>query len=1064
MTHGSRPDWGERLRRVVKGRGREGPAPQAHKTTPERRQMTVMFVDLVGSTSIAERHEPEVVRDVVRRYQEVCGEAISRRRGLIAWYAGDGVMAYFGFPVAHEDDARQAALAGLDIIAALDHDLAPAVRAEHGIDLGARIGIHTGLVLVTEMGAAGRPEPNAVVGATPNEAARIQSVAPDGAVAISGATYEIVRGYFEVESLGKPVLKGVARDLEVFRVLRATHASDRLQAAGRVLTPLVGRDRELRVVHEQWDSVGAGASGSARRNRIVLVTGEAGIGKSRLAAQIVREILADGHAVLVATCSRERTSSALYPVVRVLETALGLAAPAGDASPLERLQRVCEAAGLRPEEAVPILAPLFDVATGDRYGPLALDARVVRERTFAALTALITSLSGDDDRLLFVIEDLQWADQSTLELMVRLAGAPRGGMVLLGTSRPEFVVPWIDVPSTTIHLDRLPTEEHRQLIQLLARALDVPEAYWDVIEQRSDGNPLFTEELAQAAHVGGERHAAAGSIPATIRDLLTARLDAVGDHKHLAQVASTLGREIDVDVLRAVTELPRRPLAAGLDALTQAGILEELARPEGSVTHRFVHALVRDAAYDSQERLHDRRDAHLRVARALIGRRDADPELIAQHFDAAGSAEQAVEYYVLAASTAQRSAAHAEAMRMLNRALELAAVLPEGAGRDVAEINVRILRGLNVVSTQGYAAPGAAEDYRRALDLSGRAGSNLSLFPATVGIWAFYAVDGNLHAAGEAVDRLQVLSRPEVLPEVLSCVGTHRFFEGRFDEARQALDTAVALFEGRPLCEAVSQLWQLPNDPYVAALTHLGLLQWFVGECTDAITTLDRAVTRASSLPFPGPFSQGYALTYAGWLANLEGRHGDACRHIEQVVEVSERHGFAFWLATAACHAAISEGYAGDAAEGAARLAAGIAQWRDLGAGVFVPCLLTDLAAIRLRVGTVDQALADIDAALALAEDSGERLFVAEERRVRAAVMRAQGLPVADVRRELEASLEVARRQGALMFELRAVTDLVELDRTEGIDGREALRQLIARLPHQAKTTNDVIRAQAMLG
>jgi class 3 adenylate cyclase/tetratricopeptide (TPR) repeat protein len=1018
--------------------------------------MTVMFVDLVDSTAMAERHEPEVVYDVVRRYQEVCACAVAKHRGHIAGYAGDGVMAYFGFPAAREDDARQATLAGLDIVAELA-ELAAKTDAEHGIRPAARVGIHTGLVLLTEMGSAERPYRDAIVGPAPNQAARIQSVAPAGGVVISDATYEIVRGYFEVQSLGRPPMKGVHEGVEVFRVLRATQASDRLQAAGRALTPLVGRVEELHTVRDQWSALERSSGGPTC---FVLLRGEAGIGKSRIAAQIVREALADGFPVFLGMCAADRTTSPLHPVVRLLEAHFGFEPDDDDATKLHRIERCCTAAGL-PQDGIQIIAGLLEVPTGHEYAPLELEPRTLRERTFEAVTALVLAMA-DRRRTLLVIDDLQWSDQSTLELLCHFADTKSGrGLLVMATSRREFEPPWSNRCSATIEVGPLQPDDHTQLIRELAGIHAVPQDCWEVIARRSDGNPLFTEELARAV----DRDASLDVIPTTIRDLLTARLDALGRNKQLAQLASTLGREVDIDLLRTVSDTPRRQLTADLQGLVRAGILEELARPEGAVTHRFVHALVRDAAYDSQERLHDRRSAHLRVARALVGRPGADAGVVAQHFDAAHSLEDAVPYYVVAAAAAQQAAAHVEATRLLDRALELTERLPEGPLRDSYEINVRILRGLSTIHTQGYAAPGAAEDYGRGLELSGRAGNDIALFTATVGISAFYAVHGDLKAAGEAVARLQAMRQSEVEAEVSCLEGVQRFYEGRFPEAAAAFEAALAAFERRRPEERVSPRWQLPSDPYVATLVHLGPLLWLMGDNDRAWAMVDAACRQAAELPFPsGPFSQGYVMTYAGWLANLDGRFGVGLEFQERILEISARHGTAFWNATAVCHGAISRAAMGDPEAATEVLASGIAMWRGLGAEAFVTCLLTELASIRLAAGHPDAALDDVDQAIELSDRTGEQLFLAESHRVRAAVLRARGASMSDIRQVLEASRRTAAAQRAVMFEVRALIDLVSLDESgPRPDEVRDLRRLVASLPPASRPAPDVIRARELI-
>ncbi|HEX2042989.1 MAG TPA: adenylate/guanylate cyclase domain-containing protein [Acidimicrobiales bacterium] len=1025
----------------------------------ERRQITVMFVDVVGSTEMSTRHEPEVVRDVVVRYQQVCGRAISSHGGQIANYLGDGVMACFGLPTAREDDARRAVLAGLELLDELE-ELAAKIRAEHGIRLAARVGIDTGLVLITDMGTPDRPDPSAIVGATPNEAARIQSVAPAGSVVISETTHDIVRGYFEVASLGKPAMKGLPADLEVFRVLGPTRAEDRLQAAGGALTPLVGRAEELQLLRAEWAALGT--SGPCR-TRAVVLRGEPGIGKSRIAGQLVDEVVGAGGPVFRGMCSPDRTTSPFYPVARLLELHLAMEPGDDHAARLERLERGCTAAGLPLEQAVPVLGTLLDLPTVGSYEPLELEPALVRELTFQTLVALVLA-TADRQRALLVFEDLQWSDESTLEWLSRLvASEPREGLLVLATSRSEFRPPWSGACSLTVDVEPLPPADHRELIRQLADLHTVPENLWDLIADRSDGNPLFTEELARSVGRRLDGGRKPGTIPATVRDLLTARLDALGQQRRLAQMAATIGREIDVRVLRSAAGLPRREVSAGLATLVRASILEELPRPEGPVTHRFVHALVRDAAYESQELLKDRRSAHLAVARALIERGHSDAAVVAQHLDAANHVEEAVPYYLLAASAAQRAAAHVEAIRLLDRALELLSTMPAGPSRDAVEVNLRTLRGFSTVSTQGYAAPAAVEDYRRALDLSERVGGDIGLFPATIGIWSYYVVHGDLRAAYEAAARLRSMCQPEIEAEVFGCMGIGRFFEGEFTDSRDLLELAVDTFDRRPPGAVVTPHWQLPSDPLVATLTHLGVLQWLFGRSDDSEAALTRARNRAEALPFPvGPFSVGYVLTYAGWLANLDGRFAEGLACQERTLELSQEYGFVFWMATCSCHAAISRAHLGEPIEAVETVTRSIAQWRALGAEAFVPCMQTHLAEIRLGLGAVDEALADVDDALRRAQRRGEQFFVAESHRVRAAILRHQAGPESGgARQALEDSRRVAAEQGAVMFEVRALTDLVELARDPA--DVEDLRRLVQRLPVVSRPTGSVERARAVL-
>ena len=369
-----------------------------------------MFVDLVGSTAMAEEHEPEAVRDVLERYQELSEHAITAHRGTISDYIGDGIMAYFGFPEAREDDARQAVLAGLELLGSLDA-MAATVRREQGIDVAARIGIHTGVVLVGEMGAAGARRHDSIIGTTPNQAARLQTLAPEGAVVISDDTHEIVRGFFTVESLGRPEMKGIARDVEVFRVIGPTAAVHRLQTEGSAVTRFVGRQPERQRLRERWEAV-ATTPPSAARGRVVMIRGEAGIGKSRLADSLVTDALSAGRTVLTAFCAPDRQGSRLYPIAGMLERAFDL--PSGDDdTTLATLKEASGALGLTARDTVPFLADVIGLGASHFADALALEPHVLRERTFRAITAVVDADARRGPTLLLV-EDLQWADQTTL--------------------------------------------------------------------------------------------------------------------------------------------------------------------------------------------------------------------------------------------------------------------------------------------------------------------------------------------------------------------------------------------------------------------------------------------------------------------------------------------------------------------------------------------------------------------------------------------------------------------------------------------------------------------------
>jgi tetratricopeptide (TPR) repeat protein len=642
------------------------------------------------------------------------------------------------------------------------------------------------------------------------------------------------------------------------------------------------------------------------------------------------------------------------------------------------------------------------------------------------------------------------------------ASTPEAGLLIAVTTRPDAKSPWSGPCDATIELGPLPEDDHETLIRTLAGIYPVDESMWGAIAARSDGNPLFTEELARSI---GRQTLAGDAIPSTIRDLLTARLDALGDTKRLAQLAAVIGRDVDDDLLVRVADQSRRDVTNGLAELVAAGIMKRGA-DDGHASHRFVHALVQDAAYESQERLHDRREAHRRVAVALQDRAGADAGVVALHFDRAGVPDEARRYYQAAASDAQNTAADAEAIAYLDRALELTVELPDGPDRDAAELAIRIQRGLSRVNLQGYACPGAADDYRRALDLSERSADNLALFPSTAGIWAYYAVHGDLHAAAEAIDRLGAIEVEEFTAEVASCAGVQRYFEGRFADAGRELERALAAFDTRPPNAKTAAWWSLPNDPQVAALTHHAALCWLRGENDASEQAFARAARLADALPFAtGSFSTGYTTSYRGWLANVDGRYTDARALHEQVIAIGERNGLLFWTATGTCQWAIARGHLGEPDWAIEVLEPAIEQWRALGAETFVPYLRTQLGEIRLGHGQHAEALADVERAIEQADRTGEQWFSAESHRVRGAIL--QRMDPDDAGRALDA-IDTAQRlaadQGALVFELRAATDAVALVAAADRAARlAALRAILSRLPAGA-VGDDVARATSLLG
>ena len=588
----------------------------------ERRQITVMFCDLAGSTALSERLDPEELRDLVRRYQEACVEQIGRFGGSVAQYLGDGLVVYFGYPGAHEDDAQRAVRAALGILSAIG----PA-----GLGISVRVGIHTGLVVVGEMGAGDRQE-RLALGETPNLAARLQELAAPDTIVISDATRVLVEGYVEHEPLGELTLKGLSRPVAGFRVVGESGAASRQEAAPARIWPLVGRDEERAILAAAWERARAGEP------HVVVLTGEAGIGKTRLVQDLVERMGGASHTRC--QCSPFRTMSPLYPVVRALERewALG-AAPDNDAK-IQRVERALQSAGVETQWALPLLAALLSLAPSARYPLPPLAPGIARRQTLDVLVAWLVRSALSTPRLL-VVEDLHWADPSTLELAETVVkGLSESRLLAVFTTRPEALPSWRDHPRVTVvNLASLSRAASAELAGAVAAATGLPPEAREVIVARSDGVPLFIEELtremleaADAARDGRQSgtRATASGIPTTLEGLLMSRLDRLGAAKEVAQVAATIGRTFLLPLLEVVSAMDTAALRSELNRLVGAELVE-VAQP-ASGEYRFRHMLIRDAAYQSQL-LSRRREVHDRVARALERRfpdiAASQPEIVA---------------------------------------------------------------------------------------------------------------------------------------------------------------------------------------------------------------------------------------------------------------------------------------------------------------------------------------------------------------------------------------------------------------------------------------------------
>jgi class 3 adenylate cyclase/predicted ATPase len=1011
----------------------------------ERRQLTVMFVDLVGSTELSGRLDPEDMRAVIAGYQNVCSGIIRRFEGHVAKYMGDGVLAYFGWPRAHEDDAERAVRAGLDLTKAIGR-----LTSDDGRALSARVGIATGLVMVGELIGEGAAQEQTVVGETPNLAARLQALAAPGSVVISQATRRLVGGMFELADLGPRRLKGFAEPLAAWRVEGEGRAEGRFDALhGEHLTPLVGREHELGILMERWAWARDGDG------QVVLLSGEPGIGKSRV-IRTFRERLGDEpYTPLSHYCSPYHTNSALYPVIGSLERAVRLDRDDPPEAQLAKLEEVISRSSDRMDEVVPLLAALLGVPTGARYPAPALPPEVQKRRTLQALMDQLEALAAQQP-VLALYEDVHWIDPSTLELLgFVIERIQRLPVLVLITSRPEFQPPWTgQAHVTTLTLSRLGRRQGGDLVARVTGDKPLPAEIVAQIVARTDGVPLFVEELTKTVVESGlladagDHYELSGplpplAIPTTLHDSLMARLDRLAPVKEVAQIGAVIGREFSHELLAAVAPMTGNQLGDALEQLVNSELVFRRGAPPDA-TYSFKHALVQDTAYQSLLKS-KRQQLHARIAETLEERssdvRETAPEVLARHLTDAGLAERAIPYWRRAGELAAGRSANVEAIAHLGKGLELIGRLPDAPERAAEEFALRMAIGGPLIATRGYAVPEVERSYSRAWALCEQVGRSAELFPVLRGLWNCYFVRGEFQRAHDLAERLVALAEEQGAPlrRALArrALGTTLFALGRFADAVRELDEGIAMDDAAGEDHRAHLLLYTERAGVVCRL-YSGWALWFQGfpdralERVDAGLTLGRGLEHANSLAF--------ALNFAALVHTFRGEFDAARRRSDATIDLAGEHPLPQWLA----EANICRGFAlvglGQQAEGTAQLCAGLAGWNATGCHLFDTQWLGFIAQAHLWGSRFDDALAALDRAAETAAATGERLYQAELERLRGVLLAEVGEP-GQAASWLQRAIDTARSQQAKSLELRAATSLARLwaDRGKQAEARDLL-------------------------
>ena len=715
-------------------------AAKPHEPAPaERRQITVLFSDMVGSSALSTRLDPEEQREVVGAFQTACAGAIKDLDGMVAQYLGDGVLAYFGYPKAHEDDAERAVRAGLVLIEAVS-----ALRPAPNVVLQARIGIATGLVVVGDLVREGVTQENAAIGETTNLAARLQTLAEPNTILIAPQTHRSIGGMFDYRDLGLQTLKGFGEPIHVHQVLRASEIENRFEARHQSGTsPLLGRDEDFELLLRRWQLAKSG------EGRVVFLSGEAGIGKSRLTRALQERLAVEPHTRMIYHCSPYHRDSALHPIVGQLVRAADFAPDDGMETKLTKLEALLAQSGQRSADDLALFAALLSIPGGEHHSLPALTPQQLKERTLGVLLAHLRGLCAQQP-VLMVFEDLHWVDATTLELLTRIVElAPRLSLFVLATARPEFVPPWPnDRHTSTIQLSRLGRSEVQGLVANVAGGKALPAEVLDQILQRTDGVPLFIEELTKTVlesgllRDAGERYELTGplpllSIPSTLHASLLARLDRLASVKDVAQIGAAIGREFSFELLSAVAELPEADLGAALEQLTRAELVFQRGIPPHA-TYVFKHALVQDAAYTSLVRSR-RQQLHGTIARVLETQHPNlatdEPATLAHHYTEAGLPDHAIPLWSAAGQYSVARSSNVEAVGHFGKALGLLSQQPASTKRDRRELELRLQYGLPLIATRGYASDEVERHYRATIDLSRRLSDSDAEFASTRSLW-----------------------------------------------------------------------------------------------------------------------------------------------------------------------------------------------------------------------------------------------------------------------------------------------------------------------------------------
>jgi class 3 adenylate cyclase/predicted ATPase len=1045
--------------------------PLEHREA-ERRQITVMFCDLVGSTQLSEKMDPEDLQVVIDAFRDVCTTAIGRYQGRVARFVGDGMMAFFGWPYAHEDDAIRAVHAALEILAAV-------AGIPGQVALASRAGVSSGpVVVVGEIAGSGTAASMDMdaVGETPNIAARLQTLAAPNTLVISESTKRLVSAAFDFQDLGSQELKGVTKPLHVYRVHAATHIGSRFEAAHEgSLSPLVGRSTELNLLLDRWQKAKEGDG------QVILLSGIPGVGKSRLIHELKSSIQHEPCFVLQHQCSPFHNQSAFFPVIEHFEQAAKLAAGDSDADKLAKLKAYLPQPADDSMDAALLIANLLSIPIPDYHELSELTPQQIKNRTLSKLVDTVLAFSAQQPTLC-IFEDVHWIDPSSHELIELIINQiARARVLLIVSHRPEFRPVWFTDANVTMHsLTRLSRSEVTGMIRDLLKGRSVPQEILDQIIEKTDGLPLFIEELTSSVfrtpiesrpgEGDSERnaHPPVPSVPETLHDALMERLDRLAQGRRLAQIAAVIGREFSYDLLSLALPIDDNDLRRSLSRLEEADIIHRVG-VSPFIRFAFKHALLRDAIYNSLLRS-TRRQSHANIATILAKHYcelvENRPEILAYHYGESGNYELAMRCWYKSGQHALAHSANVEAIAQFRKALEALSALPDTPERDKQEIEIQLALGIPLIAVRGYPAEETREAFARARTLCLKLDSRSEYFQALFGLWGNCWMGGRndeaLSMANEFLSRSQTSADAVPLMVAHRVMGSTLLCIGEFQSSRQHFEESIALSK-RKGKRSLYKAYMV--EPQAASLLLLSWDLWFLGYPDQSLARVLEALALAREL------AQPYTIAFAHYMTSvvhlLRGEPDLALASAEESLEMSQEQRFSLYALLSKISRGRALGSLGQTREAQTQIKLGLDEARSKGVGYMLPMMNSWLAEMQAQSGEHQIALSMVEQTLAQTNDATGRSWESELHHQRARILLAlDPASASEAELHLNKAVEVARRQSARSLELRAATSLAELWRSqERFDEARELIGSIYRWFDEGIGTEDMRRARdAQLG